>query len=177
MGGAGTATGRPDMHTRTFDSSFCRSRLVEDAIFSDFPSYREREYSTLVLVWQMFQSTLWSVLIFRDCSVEIRWNTKKYENIPCLFVCVLVAVTFVQELNEICSEKKISVSTVDKIMRERVPWRHNYIDEKKQIDRFLWGRSRHSENPPVKTIVVRPGDWLTDWLTGFVHGCSGAERN
>ena len=39
---------QPGMRTRTLDSSSCRPRLVEDVISPDLPSYREREYLTLV---------------------------------------------------------------------------------------------------------------------------------
>ena len=43
----------------------CRPRLVEDVISPVLPSCRKREYFALVLPRQMFQSTLFSVILIR----------------------------------------------------------------------------------------------------------------
>ena len=99
------------MRRRTLESSLCRPRLVEDAVSPDLPSYRKREYFALVYPRQMFQSTLFSVILVRMFLrfiffVIVVYDTAlRYQNvnknIPRLFVCVSVAVTSVQAQNEV----------------------------------------------------------------------------
>ena len=119
LGRARTAAGskftQPDMRRRTLESSLCRPLLVEDVISSVLPSCRRREYFAFVYPRQMFQSTLFLVILIRMFLrfiffVILVYNTTlRYENvnknISRLFVCVSVtvqvAVTSVQAQNEI----------------------------------------------------------------------------
>ena len=48
---SGSKFAQPGMRTRTLDSSPCLPHLVEDVISLDLPSYREREYLTLVFAY------------------------------------------------------------------------------------------------------------------------------
>ena len=106
------------MRRRTLESSLCRPGLVEDVISPVAPSYRRREYFALVYPRQMFQSTLFAVILIRMFlrfiffMIVVYNITLRYENvnknIPRLFVCVSVtvqvAVTRVQAQNEIQTE-------------------------------------------------------------------------
>ena len=77
-------------------------RLVEDVISPVLPSCRRREYFALVYPRQMFQSTLFLVILIRMFlrfiffEILVYNTTLRYENvnknIPRLFVCVSVTV-------------------------------------------------------------------------------------
>ena len=107
---AGSKFTQTGMRRRTLESSFCRPRLVEDVISPVLPSCRRREYFALVYPRQMFQSTLFLVVLIRMFLrfiffVILVYNTTlRYENvnknIPRLFVCVSVTVTSVRAQNE-----------------------------------------------------------------------------